>query len=61
MQSGQHRSTKNRLCGKILVSHICPNLCRTPETGAGRADLGASFQSTEFISPMTCTVSLQIQ
>lgn len=61
LQSGQHRSTKNRLCGKIFVSHICPNPCQTPQTGNGSADLGSSFQSTEFISPMACTVSLQIQ
>lgn len=60
VRSGQHRSTKNRLHGKILVSYICPNLCQTPQTGNGSADLGASFQSTEFIYPMTCTVSLQI-
>lgn len=61
MQSSQHRSTKNRLHGKILISHICPNLCHSPQTGKGSADLGTSFQSTEFISLMTCTVSLKIQ
>lgn len=61
MQSGQHKRTRSRLYGKILVSHICPNHCQTLQTGAGSADLSASFQSTEFISPMACTVSLQIQ
>jgi len=57
------RGTKKRLCGKILLSHVCRNPCRAPalQTPASNTSLGTGFQSAGFISPVTPTVSLQVQ
>lgn len=57
------RGTKNELCGKILGSRVCPTLCQALllQVLARNTSLGAVFRSTEFISPMTHSVSLQVQ
>lgn len=57
------RGTKNELYGKILVSHVCPNVCQALplQVPASNTTLGAGFRSAEFISPMTRAVSLQVQ
>lgn len=57
------QKVKVQVVRKPLVSHVCHNFCQalTLQMVAGNINLGTSFQSTEFISPMTCTVSLQLQ